>query len=131
MGGRGNTAAAFLEGRGILKYSLDEFEPYIYGSPLEIETDCQALRDCLLQEKMSVHHSQWKESILGHNIITIQHRPGVENPVADGLSQMWDGKERMDMDGSSWSVLPNWETTKGIVNDILSISYVPPTIHPL
>ena len=34
-------------------------------------------------------------------------------------------------DGSDWSVLPNWEATKGIVNDILSVSYVPPNIHPL
>ena len=59
----------FLLEFAALKFSLDEFEPYIYGSPLEIETDCQALRDCLLQEKMSVHHSRWKESILAHNII--------------------------------------------------------------
>jgi transposase InsO family protein len=121
----------FLLEFAALKYSLDEFEPYIYGSPLEIETDCQALRDCLLQEKMSVHHSRWKESILAHNIIAIRHRPGIENPVADGLSRMWDGHKKTDVDGSDWSVLPNWEATKGIVNDILSISYVPPTLHPL
>ena len=121
----------FLLEFAALKFSLDEFEPYIYGSPLEIETDCQALRDCLLQEKMSVHHSRWKESILAHNIIAIRHRPGVENPVADGLSRMWDSRERTSEDGSDWSVLPNWEATKGIVNDILSISYVPPNIHPL
>jgi hypothetical protein len=63
----------FLLEFAALKYSLDEFEPYIYGSPLEIEMDCQALRDCLLQEKMSVHHSHWKESILAHNIISIRH----------------------------------------------------------
>ena len=65
---------------------MDEFDPYIYGSPIEIETDCQALRDCLLKEKISTHHSRWKESILAHNIIDIRHRPGVENAVADGLS---------------------------------------------
>ena len=114
----------FLLEFAALKYCLDEFEQYIYGSPLEIETDCQALRDCLLQEKMRVHHSRWKESILAHNIIAIRHRPGVENPVADGLSRMWDGYKRTSTDGSDWSVLPNWEATKGIVNDVLSISYV-------
>jgi transposase InsO family protein len=121
----------FLLEFAALKYSLDEFEPYIYGSPVEIETDCQALRDCLLRDKMSVHHSRWKESILARNIIAIRHRPGVENPVADGLSRMWEGHERTDTDGSSWSVLPNWEATKGVVNDILSISYVPPQNHLL
>ena len=121
----------FLLEFAALKYSLDEFEPYIYRSPVEIETDCQALRDCLLREKMSVHHSRWKESILARNIISIRHRPGIENPVADSLSRMWDGHERTTTDGSSWSVLPNWETTKGIKNDILSISYVPSSTHPL
>ena len=35
------------------------------------------------------------------------------------------------VDGSDWSVLPNWEATKGIVNNVLIISYVPPHIHPL
>jgi hypothetical protein len=81
----------FLLEFATLKYSLDEFAPYIYGSLIEIKTDCQVLRDCLVQEKMSVHHSRWKESILAHNIIAICHRPGVENPVADGLSRMWEG----------------------------------------
>ena len=54
-----------------LKYCLDEFNPYIYGSPIKLEMDCQALSDCLLKEKMSVHHNQWKESILACNIIDI------------------------------------------------------------
>ncbi|GLB45130.1 hypothetical protein LshimejAT787_2000350 [Lyophyllum shimeji] len=78
----------FLLEFAALKYSLDEFVPYIYGSPVEIATDCKALRDCLVQETMSIHHSRWKEMILAHNIISIRHRPGVDNPVADGLSRM-------------------------------------------
>ena len=88
-------------------------------------------QDCLLQEKMSVHHSHWKESILAHNIISIFHCPIVENPVADGLSRMWEGQERTGTDSSRWSVLPNWEASKGIANDILSISYVPLPTHSL
>ena len=54
-----------------LKFCLDEFDPYIYSSPIEIKMDSQALQNCLLKEKMSVHHSCWKESILAHNIIDI------------------------------------------------------------
>lgn len=34
----------FLLEFAALKYSLDEFGPYIYRSPIEIETDCQALQ---------------------------------------------------------------------------------------
>ena len=115
----------FLLEFAALKFCLDEFDPYIYGSPIEIETDCQALRDCLLQEKMSLHHSRWKESILAHNIIDIRHRPGIENPVADGLSRMWQNRKRQPGDGSNWSVLPDWEAIRGIQNDILSVD-VPP-----
>ncbi|GLB40100.1 hypothetical protein LshimejAT787_0706100 [Lyophyllum shimeji] len=121
----------FLLEFAALKYSLDEFGPYIYGSPIEIETDCKALRDCLVQEKMSVHHSHWKEMILAHNIISICHRPGIENPVADSLSRMWEDREHSDTDGSNWSVLPDWEVSKGIVNDILSVMEAPSSRHPL
>jgi hypothetical protein len=109
-----------------LKFCLDEFDPYIYGTPIEIETDCQALRDCLLKEKMSTHHSRWKESILAHNIIDIRHRPGIENPVADGLSRMWQNRKRSPSDGSTWSVLPDWETTRGIHNNVMSVDTSPP-----
>jgi hypothetical protein len=66
----------FLLEFAALKYCLDEFESYTYGSAIEIETDCQALRDCLLKERMSTHHSRWKESILARNIVDIRHRPG-------------------------------------------------------
>ena len=32
----------FLLEFAALKYSLDEFKSYIYGSPIEIKTNCQA-----------------------------------------------------------------------------------------
>ncbi|KZP05786.1 hypothetical protein FIBSPDRAFT_673023, partial [Athelia psychrophila] len=62
------------------------------------------------------------ESILSHNITDIRHRPGIENPVADGLSRRWQSRKRTDDDGSSWSVLADWEANKSIVNDILSVT---------
>lgn len=123
----------FLLEFAALKYSLDDFESYTYGSPIEIETDCQALRDCLLKEKISVHHSRWKESILSRNIIDIRHRPGVENPVADGLSRKWSDRRRSSVDGSEWSVLADWEATTGITRDIMGVTaegnYNPGTTH--
>lgn len=121
----------FLLEFAALKYSPDEFAPYIYRSPIEIETNCQALRYCLIQEKISVHHSRQKESILTHNIIAIQHHPGVENPVADGLSCMWEDCPLSDTDGSYYTILADQEASKGIVNDILSISESPSPKHPL
>jgi transposase InsO family protein len=122
----------FLLEFAALKYSIDEFKPYIFGSPIEIETDCQALRDCLLKDKLNTHHSRWMESILSHNIVDIRHRPGIQNPVADGLSRMWRNRKRSPTDGSTWSVLPDWEASKGIQNDVMSILDSPhPTEHPL
>ncbi|KAJ7502176.1 hypothetical protein B0H11DRAFT_1649345, partial [Mycena galericulata] len=65
------------------------------------------------------------ESILARNIIDVRHRPGVDNPVADGLSRMWTARKRTSTDGSDWSVLPDWEATKGIVRDVLTVSDAP------
>lgn len=104
-----------------LKYCTDEFAPYIYRAPMEIETNCQVLRDCLLKAKLSTHHGRWKELILAHNIVNIRHCLGVENPLADGLSRMWANRKCTDADGSSWSVLPDWEAQSGIKNNILSV----------
>lgn len=68
---------------------MDEFERYIYRSPIKVETDCQALCNCLLKDKMNMHHSRWMELIMGHNIVDIRHCTGINNSVADGLSHMW------------------------------------------
>src|SRR5882762_8086636 len=72
------------------------------------------------------------ESILSHNIVDIRHRPGIENPVTDGLSRMWRNRKRSQTDVSTWSVLPDWEASKGIQNDIMAISDSPnPSEHLL
>ena len=62
----------FLLEFAALKFSINKFEPYIFGSPIEIETDCQALRDCLLKDKLNTHHSRWMQLILSHNTIDIR-----------------------------------------------------------
>lgn len=107
------------------KYCIDEFEPYILRAPITIETDCQVLRDCLLKDKLNTHHSWWMESILSHNIINIHHHPGIENLVADGLSRMWCNQQQTMSDGSSCSVLPDWEASKGMKNNIMLITDSP------
>ena len=42
-----------------LKYSFDKFSDIVYGYPMEVETDCQALRDILLSDKLSATHARW------------------------------------------------------------------------
>jgi hypothetical protein len=54
-----------------LKFMLDKFSDIIWGFPVEIEMDCQALRDTLLSKKPSMVHAQWQDGILAHQIIDV------------------------------------------------------------
>jgi hypothetical protein len=47
----------FLLEFAALKFSLDKFSDVVWGFPVEIETDCQALRDHLLNKKLNSTHS--------------------------------------------------------------------------
>ena len=114
-----------------LKYSIDKFELFIFGSPIEIKMDCQALRDCLLKDKLNTHHSYWMQSILSHNIIDICYHPGIHNPIANGLSRMWHNCTHSSTDGLHWSVLLDWEALKGIRNDVMSVLDMPDTLEHL
>ncbi|KAJ7222189.1 hypothetical protein GGX14DRAFT_299541, partial [Mycena pura] len=54
--------------------------------------------------------------------------------VADGLSRMWAERKRSDKDGSNWSVLADWEASRGITRDIFTVTSAPlgtPASHPL
>lgn len=77
----------FLLEFAALKFGLDKFSDIIWGFPVEIETDCQALRDVLISEKLNAAHARWRDGILAHHIIDVRHVPGKINVVADGLSR--------------------------------------------
>jgi hypothetical protein len=104
-----------------LKFSLDKFSDIVWGFPVEIETDCQALRDVLLNDHMNVAHTQWRDGILAHQIINVRHIPRKLNIIADGLSRQWEGQPRDIglLDGSDWTISEDWEANSGLVNNIL------------
>jgi hypothetical protein len=104
-----------------LKFGLDKFTDMVWGFPVEIETDCQALRDVLLNDHMNIAHARWRDGILAHRIIDVRHVPGKLNVIADGLSRQWEGQPRDIglLDGSDWTVSEDWEASSGLVNDIL------------
>lgn len=54
-----------------LKFSLDKFDGLIYVSPVEVEIDCQALRDTLLNEKLNTTHARWRDVVLAHHIVDV------------------------------------------------------------
>ena len=109
-----------------LKHSLDKFSDIIWGYPVEIETDCQALRDHLLNPALNSTHARWRDAVLGHNIVDVRHRPGRLNVVADGLSRKFVNTTKEQGDGHEWTVSEDWEARTHLANDILVIS----TTHP-
>lgn len=112
----------FLLEFAALKFALDKFSDTIWGFPVEIETDCQALRDHLLNDKLSATHARWREGILAHQIIDVRHVPGRVNLVADGLSRANEGLPNEEGDGSQWTVSEDWETAAGLTHDIFLIT---------
>lgn len=99
---------AFLLEFAVLKFSLDKFSDIIWGFLVKIEMDCQALHNMMLRDNLNPTHARWREEIMGHHIIDVQHIPGMVNIVGDGLShQRAPGAEQTVTDGSSWSVNPD------------------------
>ena len=82
----------FLLEFATLKSSFDKFSDIVYGYPVEVETDCQALRDILMNDKLSATHARWRNSVLAHNIVDVWHIPGVTN-IADGISRQYENME--------------------------------------
>jgi len=105
-----------------LKFALDKFSDVIWGFPVEVETDCQALRNHLMNDKLSATHARWRDGILNHQIVDICHVPGCINVVADGLSRAAEGTPREEGDGSEWTVSKDWEATAGLTHDLFHIA---------
>lgn len=112
----------FLLEFAALKFSLDKFLNIIWGFPVEIEMDCQAIRDVMLNDKLNTNHTRWRDGILAHHIIDVRHVPGKINMVADGISWKWEGKPRELGDGSEWTVSKHWVANIGLENDILHVT---------
>ena len=104
-----------------LKHSLDKFSDIIWGYPIEIETDCQALRDHLLSSTLNSTHARWRDAVLAHNIVDVRHKPGRLNVVADGLSRQYTNLAKEEGDGHEWTVSEDWEARTGLTNDLFVI----------
>jgi hypothetical protein len=104
----------FLLEFAALKFSFDKFSDIVYGYPVEVETDCQALRDVLMNDKLSATHARWRDGVLAHNIVDVRHIPGVTN-IADGISRQYENTPKTGDDGSGWDVDSDWESGAGLV----------------
>ena len=119
----------FLLEFAALKFAFDKFSDIVYGYPVEVETDCQALRDVLMNDKLSATHARWRDGVLAHNIIDVRHIPGITN-IADGLSRQFENTPKLVGDGSEWDVDSDWESRAGLVFGI-NYTTISPTIQSL
>jgi len=123
----------FLLEFAALKFALDKFDDIIWGFPVEIETDCQALRDTLVSEDLNATHARWRDGIMAHQIVAVRHIPGKTNLVGDGLSRKDEDMPTRGGDGSGWSVQPDWEAARGLTYDLFAVDepteQVPTTIQ--
>jgi RNase H-like domain found in reverse transcriptase len=116
----------FLLEFAALKFAFNKFSNIVYEYPVEVETDCQALCDTLMNDKLSATHARWRDGVLAHNIVDVRHIPGITN-IADGISRQYENTPKSGRDGSKWEVNSDWESGAGLVYGINSISISPMT----
>lgn len=121
----------FLLEFAALKFTLDKFSSIIWGFPVEVEMDCQALQDVVMSDELNATHACWHDGVFAHQIVDIRHIPGRINLVGDGLSRQGEGLSHEENDGSSWSVLPDWEHIHGLHYDLFAVNAntVTSTVH--
>ena len=103
-----------------LKFSLDKFADIIWGFPVKLETDCQALRDVLLNDTLHATHARWRDGVLAYDIVDVQHVPGTSN-IADGISRQYEGTPKECGDGSEWEVCPDPDALTGVVQNLFQV----------
>jgi hypothetical protein len=111
------------------KFVLDKFDSIVWGFPIKIEMDYQALRDVLQSDDLNATHARWRDGILAHQIIHVHHIPGQINLGGDGLSRKDEGLPHIEGNSSSWSVVPDWEYSHRLVYDLFSVNPTDTTTH--
>ena len=104
-----------------LKFGMDHFSDITWDFPIEVETDCIALRDTMCSENPSLAHARWRDGISTHYLTDVRHRPGRSNEAADALSRKFTGLPYEEGDGSAWNVSEDWEAASGLINDMFTI----------
>ena len=103
-----------------LKFCFDKFADILWGMPVEIETDCQALQDVILSDKLNATHACWRDGVLVYNIVDVRHIPSITN-IADGVSRQYEGTPKGSRDGSEWTVSPDIDDTISVIQDLFQV----------
>ena len=83
----------------------------------------------MLSDNLNATHARWHDGVLSHQIVNVRHIPGRINLVGEGLSRKDENLPREPGDGSSWSVIPDWEAACGLEYDLFSVKTATSTLH--
>lgn len=78
--------------------ALKNFRSYIYGRPINVQTDHKTLQYFTTQPKLSLRQARWAELMADYNL-NIGYHPGKMNVVADYLSRRPDWRSVQDVQG--------------------------------
>ena len=80
-----------------LKWSItDRFHEYLYGSTFEVFTDNNPLSYVLSSAKLDATGQRWIAALQGPYNFKVHYKPGRLNQVADSLSRIDRGEERVE-----------------------------------
>ena len=71
-----------------LLYGLNINRTYIYGNEVHLISDNQPLVYLLKGKNTSQRVARWRAAMAEYNIISIEHKPGISNKIADALSRI-------------------------------------------
>jgi hypothetical protein len=92
------------------KWAMDRFSKTFRPGRVILHTDCSAVMYLLNNDKSNWMNEDWKQCILGNNVVRVVHTKGTDNKVSDGLSRNPSGE-------SGDEVVAEWDT-KGVVQDV-------------
>ncbi|WVZ68636.1 hypothetical protein U9M48_017555 [Paspalum notatum var. saurae] len=87
---------------GLVK-AVRYWRPYLWGRPFTVRTDHWSLKFILDQRLTTIPQHTWVSKLFGYDI-TVEHRPGKQNIVADALSRR-DEEPSLAITCSGWSTL--------------------------
>ena len=108
------------------KWVLDEFDKYIYGQPIVLRTDSQAVRDMLRSDSSpSGYKAPWKKAIINGHC----HGIGTHARSYRHRRRWFSRSAAHGQYPADFPMAPKWESSTGITNNLYEVP-VHRLIHP-
>jgi transposase InsO family protein len=101
--------SAFLLELVCVKWAFEKYQKFIFGRPLHLVTDCEAIAGILSKQTVSAAHTRWREFILAHDIVRFTHRAGEKNVAADLLSRRRNNTVEATATTPDPTIPDNWD----------------------